>query len=75
MEEKLLDLLKDILEIEDRDIHLSDIFRDYEEWDSIANLTLIACIEEEFEVIISSNELKELHTVQDILQKIQSSQG
>lgn len=75
MEEKLLDLLKDILEIEDRDIHLSDIFRDYEEWDSIANLTLIACIDEEFEVIISSNELKELHTVQDILQKIQSSQG
>ncbi|MEY4861364.1 MAG: hypothetical protein RL059_1063 [Bacteroidota bacterium] len=75
MEEKILDLLKDILEIEDRDIHLSDVFRDYEEWDSIANLTLIACIDEEFEVIISSNELKELHTIQDILQKIQSSQG
>ena len=54
---------------------MSDVFRDYEEWDSIANLTLIACIDEEFEVIISSNELKELHTIQDILQKIQSSQG
>ena len=75
MEEKILDLLKDILEIEDRDIHLSDVFREYEEWDSIAHLTLIACIDEEFEVIISSNELKELHTIQDILQKIQSSQG
>jgi acyl carrier protein len=74
MEEKLLDLFKDVLEIEDRDIYLSDVFRDYEEWDSIANLTLIACIDEEFEVIISSNELKELHTIQDILQKIQSSQ-
>jgi acyl carrier protein len=74
MEEKLLDLIKDVLEIEDRDIYLSDDFRDYEEWDSIANLTLIACIDEEFEVIISSNELKELHTIQDILQKIQSSQ-
>jgi acyl carrier protein len=74
MEEKLLDLIKDVLEIEDRDIYLSDVFRDYEEWDSIANLTLIACIDEEFEVIISSNELKELHTIQDILQKIQSSQ-
>jgi acyl carrier protein len=74
MEEKLLDLIKDVLEIEDRGIYLSDVFRDYEEWDSIANLTLIACIDEEFEVIISSNELKELHTIQDILQKIQSSQ-
>jgi acyl carrier protein len=75
MEQKLLDLLKDILEIEDRDLHLSDVFRDYEEWDSIANLSLIACIDEEFEVIISSNELKELHTIEDILQKIQLSQG
>lgn len=75
MEEKLINLLKEILEIEDRTIELKDNFKDFEEWDSIANLSLIACIDEEFGVIISSNELKDLNTVQDILNKIQESQG
>ena len=40
METKFIDLLKDILEIEDRDLNLTDEFRQYPEWDSLGYLEL-----------------------------------
>ena len=38
-----------------------------EEWDSIAMLSLIAMLDEEFDKTITGKELKELKTVADIL--------
>lgn len=66
MEQKFIDLLKETLEIEDRDIALTDTFRDYDEWDSLALLSVIAMIDEEYNVIIESNEFQKLQTVGDI---------
>lgn len=34
MEAKFLDLFKEVLEIEDKEISLNDEFREYDEWDS-----------------------------------------
>ena len=42
MEQKFLDLFKETLEIEDREISLNDSFRDFDEWDSLALLSVIA---------------------------------
>ena len=36
MEEKFIELIKDVLEIEDREINMNDNFREYEEWSSLA---------------------------------------
>lgn len=66
MEQKFIDLFKETLEIEDRDITLTDAFRDYDEWDSLALLSVIAMIDEEYNVIIESNEFQKLQTVGDI---------
>ena len=72
MEDKLLNGLKDALEIEDRDLNLNDNFRDYKEWDSLAQLTVIAMLDEQFQVSIESNEFEKLKTNGDLLEAIKA---
>jgi acyl carrier protein len=72
MEQKFILLLKETLEIEDRDIAMSDTFRDYDEWDSLGLLSVIAMIDEEYDVIIESNAFQKLQTVSDIYNYIQA---
>ena len=71
MEQKFLDLVKDTLEIEDRDIQLSDNFRDFQEWDSLANLSLVAILDDEFGIVIDTERFKQMTTLQEIFDAIQ----
>lgn len=66
MEKKFIDNLKDALEIEDRKLFMTDNFREYPEWDSLAFLSVIAMLDEEYGVQIESAEFKNLKTVGDI---------
>jgi acyl carrier protein len=63
--EKFMDLLHEALEREN-EIKMEDKFRDYEEWDSLAYLSIIALLDEEYDVQIEEAEFKQLKTVQDI---------
>lgn len=63
--EKFIDLLHEALEREN-EIKMEDKFRDYEEWDSLAYLSIIALLDEEYDVQIEEAEFKQLKTVQDI---------
>jgi acyl carrier protein len=74
MEEKFLQKFKEVLEVSDRDLSLTDHFRNYEEWDSLAFLSLIAMIDEEYDVIIDGKDFKQLETVADIQQAIKERQ-
>lgn len=74
MEEKFIALFKETLEAEDKEINLTDEFRQYEEWDSLAYLSVIAMIDEEFEVQIEGKDFKELKTVGDLIQAIKDRQ-
>ena len=71
MEQKFLDLVKETLEIEDRDIQLSDNFRDFQEWDSLANLSLVAILDDEFGIVIDTERFKQMTTLQEIFDAIQ----
>lgn len=73
MEQKFLALVKEVLEIEDRDLQLSDNFRDFEEWDSLANLSLIAMLDDEFGVVIDNQKFKQMNTLQEVLDAIKKS--
>jgi len=70
MEEQFLQKFKEVLEVTDRNLSLSDKFRSYEEWDSLAFLSLIAMIDEEYDVIIDGKDFKQLETVEDIIQAV-----
>lgn len=73
MEQKFLESFAEAMEIEDRMLAMGDNFRDYEEWDSLANLSVIAMIDEEFEVVIEANEFAKMSTLQDVYDKIQEA--
>lgn len=74
MEQKFLQKFKEVLEAEEKEIALDDKFREYEEWNSLAFLSLIAMIDEEFNVIIEGRDFKQLQTVADIIQAIKERQ-
>ena len=48
------------------DIKMQDEFRSYEEWSSIAYLSVIAMMDAEYDTQIEEADFKKLRTVQDI---------
>ena len=72
MEQKFIDLLKDILEIEDRELDLKDEFRHYSEWDSLGYLELIAMMDEEFGVSIENDDFGKLITLEDLINEVKN---
>ena len=59
------------LEIETTDVLSTEtIFRELEEWDSLAYLSVIAMMDEEFEIKIENVEFKQLKTLGDIMNYI-----
>ena len=48
------------------EICMSDNFRLYPEWDSLAVLSLLASIDEEYSVNINSSQLEKMKTVGDV---------
>ena len=71
METKFLEMISDVFEIEDRTLTMEDTFRDYEEWDSLARLSLIAEIDDVYNVIIEDEVFKNLLTLNDLHVEIQ----
>jgi acyl carrier protein len=71
MENKFIELFGEILEKEVSTIKLEDAFRDYDEWDSLANLSVIAMLDDEYEVHIESKDFKNLITVGDLINEVQ----
>lgn len=74
MEKEFIEKFKEVLEIEDRNLNLSDKFREYKEWDSLAFLSVIAMIDEEYDVLIEGKDFKELQTLGDIWNAIKERQ-
>jgi acyl carrier protein len=66
MKDKFIDVFKEALEAEDKIINMNDEFRNYDEWDSLAQLSLIAALDEAFEVEIEDEEFQTLKTVEDL---------
>lgn len=61
-----IEQLKEVLEIEDRELNPTDEFRDYDEWDSLAYLSVIAFYDEEYDIQIEEADFKKLRTVEDL---------
>lgn len=63
--EKFIELLAEALERED-EIKMCDKFREYDEWSSIAYLSIIAFMDDEYDTQIEEAEFKSLTTVEDL---------
>ena len=71
MEEKFITLFQETLEIEgDNQLTKETVFRDLEQWDSLAFLSVIAMIDEEYDIVIEGNDFKKLITIGDLMEEI-----
>jgi len=71
--DKFLEQIAEILE-EDQ-VNLSDKLVDFDVWDSLAQLSIIALADEEYGVTISAMEIKEAETVGGIKQLIENKKA
>lgn len=72
MEQKFIELFKTTLEIESTEINLNTKFRDLENWDSLSFLSVLAMIDEEYDVIIEGNDFRKLITIEDLVNEIRN---
>lgn len=63
--EKFIELFAEAIERED-EIKMQDEFREYPEWSSITYLSVIAMMDEEYDVQIEEADFKKLRTVQAV---------
>jgi len=66
MKEKFLQVVAEALEKDLNAISLADNFKEYEEWDSLAVLSIMALIEENFGTMISRDNLNKCQTLEDL---------
>jgi len=68
MEENFIDLLKEVFEIDE--VKFEDTFRDYETWDSLTNISLIAMLDDEYEIIIDTKDFSNIITVRELYEEV-----
>lgn len=66
MEKEFINKLIQVMEIEDHEVKMEDEFREYDEWSSLAYLSLIAMYDEDYNVQMEEAEFKKLRTVEDL---------
>ena len=66
--------LADVLEKKTNEVAPTDHFRDYEEWDSIALLSVMAMLEDNYSVIIEREQFEKLETVEDLFSAVNGNQ-
>lgn len=73
--EKFIEIFADALEIEASKLEAKHKFRDYEEWDSLAVLSVIAMIKQYYGIIIPRKDFDTLVTVEDLYNFVSRHEG
>lgn len=66
--EELISKLAEILEVEELDV--TKKFQDYEEWDSLAALTIIALLDSDYHIVMKSSDLREFPSIEAFCHKV-----
>ena len=62
----IIKMFEEILERDTGTINAHDEFREYEEWDSLAYLSVIAKIDEAYHFVIPRDEFQKIRTIEDL---------
>jgi acyl carrier protein len=57
-------------EVETGTFTLETIFREQDEWSSLVSLTLIAMVDENYNVKLSGDDIRNSHTISDVYNKV-----
>ena len=66
MLQQIINLFAEILEKNPDELNPNDEFREYEEWDSLAYLSVIAKIDEDYHFVIPRDEFQKIRTIEDL---------
>ncbi len=66
-EQEKLALIEECMDLAEGTLRLEDNLEDYEEWDSVTVLSIIALCDEKFHKVLSGNMIKGAKTVADLL--------
>lgn len=69
--DKFIELFKENLEIESN-ITPETKFRELEEWSSLAALTVLSMIDDEYDIALSGNEMRGTNTIGELFALIES---
>jgi acyl carrier protein len=72
MKDKLISALAEALEMEVSQIRTEDKLRDYENYSSLSELSILAMLDSDFGIEIEMNEFNKYITVGDIIQLVTS---
>ncbi len=72
MLQEIINIFADCLEKEPEEIKAGDEFREYEEWDSLAYLSVIASIDDEYEFVIPVEDFRSCITVADLAEYVET---
>lgn len=73
MEERFIELFAETLEIDgEHNLTTETVFRNLEQWDSLAFLSVIAMIDEEYDVVIEGNDFQKLKTIGEVIEEIKN---
>ena len=72
MKNQLINIVKEALDIEEETIDLNTQFDSLDTWDSLGKLSLIALIDESFNVQISDKEFNSFQTLDDLYTALKS---
>ncbi len=75
MEDKIKDALREAMDNDELEINAGDNFREYEDWDSLAYLSMIAALDEEFGIEIEDEVFEQLTTVEDLVKAVKERVG
>ena len=66
-EQEKIALLEDMLEVDEGTLTADTALEDIDEWDSMAKLSLIVLVDDEFGKKLTGDEIKSFNTIGDIL--------
>ena len=72
---EVINLMAECLEKEPKDIKSTDEFREYEEWDSLAYLSVIAAIDDNYGLVIPIEDFRFCRTVQALADYVMAHKG
>jgi acyl carrier protein len=75
MEKEFIAKIKEAFEIEDRELNMEDEFKMYNEWNSLAYLSIIAMLDDEYDIQIEEDSFRNYHTIADLYKAIQQVNG
>jgi len=75
MTDRFIAAMAEALEKDAGTMQMSDRFKEYAEWDSLAVLSVMAVVEESFGVVLSRHDLDESVTLADLFGRVSSRSG